>query len=116
VTELELAPRRRGTNGGWATARARGTAIVLTPTFVASAVAVIPRRDFTLDLEPDPFIYLTIGSEVLHGAIPYRDVFDHKGPLTYWVYAGLNLLLPSTQAAVRLTLFALFVLSIALLV
>ena len=67
-------------------------------------VALFERRSFGRELEPDPVVYLTIGNEVLHGAVPYRDLFDHKGPLTYWIYAGLNLLLPSSYSAVRLAL------------
>ena len=35
----------------------------------------------------DPNTYLTMGRGLLHGAVPYRDLFDHKGPLLYAVFA-----------------------------
>jgi 4-amino-4-deoxy-L-arabinose transferase-like glycosyltransferase len=44
--------------------------------------------------------------------VPYRDLFDHKGPLTYELFAGLSALLPDSLLAVRLALLAAFVVSI----
>ena len=35
----------------------------------------------------DANTYLTMGRGLLAGAVPYRDLFDHKGPLLYAVYA-----------------------------
>ena len=35
-----------------------------------------PHRAF----KPDPAIYALVGSEMLHGAVLYRDVWDNKGP------------------------------------
>ncbi|MCD8248806.1 MAG: glycosyltransferase family 39 protein [Lachnospiraceae bacterium] len=34
----------------------------------------------------DPNIYFTIGKSILHGKLPYRDLFDHKGPLMYLIH------------------------------
>ena len=31
--------------------------------------------------------YVTMGRGILDGKVPYRDLFDHKGPITYFVYA-----------------------------
>ncbi len=31
--------------------------------------------------------YKVMAKGLLHGKIPYRDLFDHKGPLTYFVYS-----------------------------
>ena len=42
--------------------------------------------------EPDEICYLVMSRGWLSGKIPYRDLFDHKGPLTYIIYA-LGLLL-----------------------
>lgn len=36
---------------------------------------------------PDANAYFTMGRGVLHGMVPYRDLFDHKGPLTYLFFA-----------------------------
>ena len=43
----------------------------------------------------DANTYLTMGRGLLHGVVPYRDLFDHKGPLLYFVYALGALLSPS---------------------
>src|SRR5258708_38768094 len=40
----------------------------------------------------DQGVYLYIGRGILHGGIPYRDFWDHKGPLIYYINA-LGLLL-----------------------
>lgn len=40
----------------------------------------------------DNGIYMTIGRSWIHGAIPYRDLFDQKGPFTFLVNAAGYLL------------------------
>jgi hypothetical protein len=35
----------------------------------------------------DQGVYLYVGQQILDGAIPYRDVWDHKGPLVYYIDA-----------------------------
>ena len=55
---------------------------VLAP--VAPLYQPIPARD--------QGVYLYIGQQILDGDIPYRDVWDHKGPLIYYINA-LGLLL-----------------------
>lgn len=42
----------------------------------------------------DANTYLTMGRGLLQGAVPYRDLFDHKGPLLYLLYALGALLHP----------------------
>lgn len=37
--------------------------------------------------ETDSICYRIMGKGVLEGRVPYRDLFDHKGPVTYLVYA-----------------------------
>lgn len=39
----------------------------------------IPKRDSG--------VFLYIGQQILHGQMPYHDVWDHKGPLVYYVNA-----------------------------
>ncbi len=36
---------------------------------------------------PDEVCYKTMGIGLLEGKAPYRDLFDHKGPLSYFIYA-----------------------------
>ena len=55
--------------------------------------------------EPMPFrdqgVYLYVGQRILDGDIPYRDVWDHKGPLVYYINA-LGLLLTGSTWGVWL--------------
>ena len=40
----------------------------------------------------DSSVFLYIGKQMQHGAVPYRDLFDHKGPLLFFIqYFGLLL-------------------------
>ncbi len=43
----------------------------------------------------DANTYLTMARGLLQGSVPYRDLFDHKGPLLYFVYALGVLISPS---------------------
>ncbi|MGY3749413.1 ArnT family glycosyltransferase [Vagococcus acidifermentans] len=46
--------------------------------------------------------FYTMGKGWLHGKIPYRDLFDHKGPLLYFIYAIADLLSPRTYLGILL--------------
>ena len=35
----------------------------------------------------DPSVYLTVAQRILDGGIPYRDAWDHKQPLTFFIFA-----------------------------
>lgn len=35
----------------------------------------------------DSNIYFSIGKSMINGAVPYRDLFDHKGPIIYMLHA-----------------------------
>ncbi len=51
---------------------------------IAPAFQPIPGRDSS--------VYLYIGRGILEGQVPYRDMWDHKGPVIFWINA-LGLLL-----------------------
>lgn len=36
--------------------------------------------------------FLTVGRDILDGLVPYRDVYEQKGPVLYFVYAALSVL------------------------
>ena len=36
---------------------------------------------------PDSSCIFTVGKSLKHGAVLYRDIFDHKGPILYFIYA-----------------------------
>lgn len=44
----------------------------------------------------DTNIYFTIGRGMTHGLMPYRDLFDHKGPLLFMLY-GVGALVSETS-------------------
>ena len=50
----------------------------------------------------DVDVYLTIGQQWWNGAVPYRDLFDQKGPFLYEWFALLSAALPNTIPAVRI--------------
>lgn len=60
----------------------------------------------------DTNVYMTIGREMLRGAVPYRDLFDHKGVLWYILYMIANLI--STKTFLGLYLIEIFSFSIFL--
>jgi hypothetical protein len=69
--------------------------------FVCSASSPLyPINDWT-----DVNTYFTMGKGVVHGRIPYRDLFDHKGPLLYLLYAVGYLISRDTAAALRTSIF-----------
>lgn len=42
----------------------------------------------------DTSIYYSIGRGITQGYVPYRDMFDHKGPVVFFLYALAHLLTP----------------------
>lgn len=60
---------------------------------------------FNAPFEPDQGAYATIARGWLEGAVPYRDLWDNKGPLLFLWYAasfkwlGLNVMAPRVLAA-----------------
>ncbi len=69
-------------------------------TFMSCPFSPIYRYIF----ETDEICYHTISLGWLRGRIPYRDLFDHKGPLTYVIYA-LGLLLSGRHTIGILLIF-----------
>ncbi len=78
---------------------------------LAGGLVRLPRINDPVTI--DVSVYLTIATAWLRGLVPYRDVFDHKGPLVYELFALFELVSPTSPHAVRLLLFALFVVSLA---
>ncbi len=52
-------------------------------TFCLSPFSPLYRYNFS----PDEVCYKTISLGLLEGKAPYRDLFDHKGPLSYLIYS-----------------------------
>lgn len=54
----------------------------ITITFVSTSSPLYPFNPWD-----DTNVFLTVGRCMVHGWVPYRDIFDHKGPLLYFIYA-----------------------------
>lgn len=55
--------------------------------------------------------FFTVGRGIIHGLVPYRDLYDQKGPLLYFVYALASLISEHSFLGVfviEVLLFALF--------
>lgn len=71
----------------------------ITGVLIPAALAVASRwPSLHQPLDRDMAAYATIGAAMWKGLLPYRDLFDHKQPLVYPVYAAIDLLGPSTSA------------------
>ena len=56
---------------------------------------------YKFNSDPDYNIHVTMGNALIHGKVPYRDLFDHKGPLVYFLY-GFCCLFPTPRLAMLL--------------
>lgn len=59
------------------------------PLFLIISIAVeLSHYTTTANLpERDSGVFLYIGQQILDGSVPYRDIWDHKGPLIYYINA-----------------------------
>ena len=58
---------------------------------ILSAIAIITicsRSSFIYPFNDwyDPNCYFTVGKSMMNGIVPYRDLFEHKGPLLYFIH------------------------------
>jgi hypothetical protein len=56
---------------------------------VALYILAMSAAQVAQPLSRDEGAFLTIAQEILHGGLPYRDAFDHKGPGIYYLLATL---------------------------
>ena len=59
-----------------------------------SVLAVCSKSSFLYPLNDwvDVNCFFTVGRGIVHGLVPYRDLYDQKGPLVYFVYALSSLI------------------------
>lgn len=53
-------------------------------TLVCLATIALSTNNIAVPLDRDEGAFLAVAQRILHGSIPYRDVFDHKGPGIYY--------------------------------
>jgi hypothetical protein len=79
-------------NRGEVPVKERGLGFAARWTPLVLVVALIAWRIWLLEFrlyDPDEFEHLHAGLELARGSIPYRDFFEHHGPLTYALAAPL---------------------------
>jgi len=70
--------------------------IAILALYAAVRVPLLP-----VPLERDEGAFGLVGQAILRGAVPYRDILDHKPPAVYYAYAGALLVVPPTAAGVH---------------
>ncbi len=73
------------------TSFSRHTALQYVVFLVISIIYLFVASPYTSPSNPyyncDSGIFYTIGNGINNGLLPYRDLFDHKGPLLFYIYA-----------------------------
>ena len=70
-------------------------AATVTITFVSTSSPLYPFNPWD-----DVNVFFTMGRGIKHGLVPYKDIFDHKGPLLYFIYAIATLVSEKTFVGV----------------
>ena len=78
-----------------------------------AVLAVCSKNSFLYPMNDwvDVNCFFTVGRGITHGLVPYRDLYDQKGPLLYFVYALAALISEDSFLGVfviEVLLFALF--------
>ena len=86
--------------------RAFPQAAALVAALVLFAALALLARLWSLEmpLSEDAGAYLYVGDTIRDGGLPYVDAADNKGPLTYLLFGGLDLVTGSSTTGLRLTL------------
>ena len=75
-------------------------------TGVLFAVVTLVSRigSITDPLDRDEGVYLYVGHTIVSGGMPYTDAADNKGPVTFLLFAGIDLVAGESATVVRLVL------------
>ncbi len=60
--------------------------------FLAISISSASSPIYVTNVYPDPNAFLTVGRSMLHGMLPYRDLFEQKGPVLYFLYMIASLI------------------------
>ncbi len=75
---------------------------LLVAAFLFMSLCTMTSYLFPLHSRVDQNIFFTIGRELLNGKVLYRDLFDHKGPLIYFMHAFAAMISETTFIGVFL--------------
>lgn len=62
--------------------------------------------------EDDSSIFIVMGKAIVNGFVPYKDIFDHKGPILFWIEALGQLICEGKNGIFLLQVLSLFVTNI----
>src|SRR5258708_39810306 len=82
---------------------ARRSNWALAAEWLLALVCLAPLAFMPLARDQGHFAYA--GQVILDGGLPYRDVFDQKGPATHYTYAAVLAIFGQTQFGVRAFFF-----------
>lgn len=75
-------------------------AFILVTAFVTMLICTKSSPLYPLNDWVDANTYLTVGRGMLHGKVPYRDLYEQKGPLLYFLHAAAAFISDSSFAGV----------------
>ena len=82
---------------------------------VTSIVFLLLFSPYTTPLNPyygyDDNIFMIIGQGINKGYIPYKDLFDHKGPMLYFIYAIADLIMHGKMGLLILQFVNLYIIN-----
>ena len=78
--------------------------IFLTTLVIIAIILFLPY--FRLGIYRDEGVFLCIGDQILKGALPYKDCFDHKPPAIYYLMAIVITLLGKSIVALKATVLS----------
>jgi hypothetical protein len=83
--------------------------------FLLATITILPRSPLVfLTPKRDSAVFAYIGERILNGDIPYLDVWDHKGPVTYFINALALLIIPNSFWGIWLLQWLMLFASVAL--
>ena len=82
--------------------------------FLLATITILPRSPLVfLTPKRDSAVFVYIGERIVNGDIPYLDVWDHKGPVPYFINALALLLAPNSFWGIWLLQWSMLLMSIA---
>ncbi len=67
--------------------RGREIGLIVATALVAVTVCSTCSPLYAFNVSVDANCFMTVGKSMLHGLMPYRDLFEHKGPLQHMLHA-----------------------------
>lgn len=70
----------------------RKISFISVSSFILLTICSMTSFLFPIHNRVDQNCFMTIGKGIIYGQVPYRDLFDHKGPIIYFMHAAAALI------------------------